>query len=147
MGDDPRAACDPQGLALLHARCFTLPRPWSAAEFESLIALPGSFLLSEPQGFLLGRAVADEAELLTIAVAPEARRGGVGRRLIAFFAGRAQAMGAATAFLEVAADNLAARRLYSVTGWVEAGTRRRYYGPATDAIVMRLTLRATQEGG
>ncbi|TJZ90460.1 GNAT family N-acetyltransferase [Paracoccus gahaiensis] len=143
LGPDPSA----QALALLHARCFTRPRPWSAAEFDSLIALPGCFLLTLPQGFLLGRTVADEAELLTLAVAPEARRAGLGRRLIASFAGRARQMGAATAFLEVAADNPAARGLYAGTGWVEAGTRRRYYGPATDAIVMRLTLRATQEGG
>ena len=56
-------------------------------------------------------------------------------------------MEAEEAFLEVAHDNLAARRLYQATGWLEAGVRRRYYGPATDAIVMRLTLRATQEGG
>lgn len=137
----------PEALAALHARCFTRPRPWSAAEFGDLLATRGVFLLTAPHGFLLGRSIAGEAELLTLAVDPQARRAGTGRALVAGFAGRAAETGAGTAFLEVAADNLAARRLYQVTGWLEAGVRRRYYGPATDAIVMRLTLRATQEGG
>lgn len=137
----------PDALAALHLRCFERPRPWSADEFASLLAARGVFLLGAPDGFLMGRVIADEAELLTLAVAPEARRTGTGRGLIATFAGRAAGMGAQQAFLEVADDNLAARALYRATGWLEAGVRRRYYGPATDAIVMRLTLRATQEGG
>ncbi|WP_405403047.1 GNAT family N-acetyltransferase [Paracoccus sp. Ld10] len=137
----------PNDLAALHARCFRNPRPWSADEFTGLLTSSGTFLLEAPQGFLMGRAIAGEAELLTVAVAPEARQAGTGRALVAAFAGRAASMGAEDAFLEVAHDNLAARALYSATGWLESGVRRRYYGPATDAIVMRLTLRATQEGG
>ncbi|RJK97379.1 GNAT family N-acetyltransferase [Paracoccus aestuarii] len=138
----------PEALAALHARCFTLPPPWPATAFAAMLDMPGVFLLTEGRdAFLLGRALAGEAELLTLAVAPEARRGGVGRRLTAAFAGRAARMGADQAFLEVACDNLAARALYSAQGWLEAGRRRRYYGPATDAIVMRLTLRVIQEGG
>lgn len=137
----------PEDLAALHARCFDTPRPWSAHEFASLLEGRGTFLLEAPQGFLMGRAIAGEAELLTVAVDPKARRAGTGRALVAAFAGKAAAMEAEEAFLEVAHDNLAARRLYQATGWLEAGVRRRYYGPATDAIVMRLTLRATQEGG
>lgn len=137
----------PEDLAALHARCFDTPRPWSAHEFASLLEGRGTFLLEAPQGFLMGRAIAGEAELLTVAVDPKARRAGTGRALVAAFAGKAAAMEAEEAFLEVAHDNLAARRLYQAKGWLEAGVRRRYYGPATDAIVMRLTLRATQEGG
>ncbi|MDN5568809.1 MAG: GNAT family N-acetyltransferase, partial [Paracoccus sp. (in: a-proteobacteria)] len=107
----------------------------------------GCFLLEQDHGFLLGRALAGEAELLTLAVAPSARRKGTGRQLVARFASTAQGMGATDAFLEVASDNLAARALYSDLGWLEAGVRRGYYGPRTDAIVMCLTLRADQEGG
>nr|WP_131577973.1 GNAT family N-acetyltransferase [Paracoccus nototheniae] len=147
MTPSPLSPDDLQTLADLHARCFTRPRPWTAREFADLLDLRGCFLQRLPQGFLLGRAIAGEAELLTVAVAPEARRAGLGLQLIAQFAGTAAAMGADTAFLEVASDNLAARRLYSSTGWVEAGLRRRYYGPAADALILRLTLRATQEGG
>ena len=54
----------PEALAALHARCFPAhPRPWSAAEFSDLIGNRLNFLLIRPQGFLLGRVVADEAEL------------------------------------------------------------------------------------
>ncbi len=96
---------------------------------------------------MLGRVVAGEAEMLTLAVPPEARRRGRGRALAAAFAGRAADLGAAEAFLEVARENVAARALYAGAGWVEAGVRPRYYGPASDAIVMRLTLRAIEQGG
>lgn len=137
----------PDQLADLHARCFTLPRSWSSAEFADLLASPHAFLLTRPHGFLLGRTVADEAELLTLAVAPEARRQGIARDLLAEFAATSRARGATRAFLEVAADNAPARALYRATGWREAGRRRRYYAPDLDAIVMDLPLDGPQEGG
>lgn len=138
---------DAEALAALHARCFGQPRPWSASEFASILPARGVFLTGDAQGFVLGRVVAGEAEMLTLAVPPEARRRGRGRALVAAFAGTAVDLGAAEAFLEVARENVAARALYAGAGWVEAGVRPRYYGPASDAIVMRLTLRATQQGG
>lgn len=137
----------PGDLAAIHARCFIRPRPWAAAEFASLLQSPHAFLLSRPDGFLLGRAIADEAELLTLAVAPEARRRGMARDLVAAFAATSRARGAARAFLEVAADNLAAQALYRGAGWHDAGRRRRYYGPDLDAVVMTLPLGPGQEGG
>ena len=130
----------PADLAALHARCFTVPRPWSAAEFDDLIHAPGCFLLLRPQAFLLGRAIAGEAELMTLAVAPESRRQGLGQALVEGFAAASRDRGASQAFLEVAADNVPAIALYHAAGWVRAGLRRRYYGATTDAIVMRLGL-------
>lgn len=128
-------------LATLHAACFpNAPRAWSAAEFDDVLSMQGSFLLNRPDGFLIGRTVADEAELLTLAVSPEARRRGIGRKLTGDFAATSRARGAATAFLEVAVDNKAARALYASLGWQEAGHRRRYYGPDLDALVLRLGL-------
>ncbi len=136
----------PDDLASLHAQCFDdAPRPWSAREFHDLLALPHSFLLTRPQGFLLGRVIADEAELLTLAVAPAARRQGVARDLTADFAATSQRRGAAAAFLEVAADNTAARALYDTLGWQDAGVRRNYYRPGRDAVVMRLDLPPAQK--
>lgn len=142
----------PEALAALHARCFTTPRPWSAGEFAQLLDSPRCFLLTRPQdgppntplGFLLGRVIADEAELLTLAVAPEARRAGLGRDLTREFAATSRARGATGAFLEVAADNRAARALYAGLGWREAGRRRGYYGPGRDALVLSLALAADQ---
>jgi len=135
----------PATLAALHARCFQTPRPWSEAEFETLLADPLVFLLVEGDaGLLLGRAVAGEAELLTIAVAPEARQRGLGRRLVSRFLYQARLRGSDRAFLEVAEDNLAARTLYARAGFSPAGRRRGYYrnsaGDAVDALVLRRML-------
>jgi ribosomal-protein-alanine N-acetyltransferase len=137
----------PAGLAALHARAFITPRPWSEAEFAALLTDPLAFLLVEGDAaFLLGRAVAGEAELLTIAVTPEARRLGLGRKLVGRFIYQARLRGAESAFLEVAEDNAAARRLYLAAGFSETGRRRGYYrtpdGRAVDALVM---VRSLQE--
>ncbi|MDT8856573.1 GNAT family N-acetyltransferase [Paracoccaceae bacterium Fryx2] len=130
----------PEALAGLHAACFTTPRPWSAAEFSGLLADPQVFLIVETDGFLLGRAVMDEAEVLTLAVASVARRQGFGARLVAGFLAQAAARGAGRAFLEVAADNAAAIALYARLGFVQAGRRRRYFrtpaGDSVDALVL-----------
>jgi len=127
-------------MARLHALAIVTPRPWSAAEIAALLAGPHVFAINETHGFLLGRAVAGEAEVLTLAVAPDARRQGVGGRLLAGFVTEAVARGAHRAFLEVAADNTAAIGLYRRAGFVTAGVRRRYYrsadGRAVDALVM-----------
>ena len=136
----------PAAMAALHARCFTTPRPWTAAEFAALLAEPPVFATLAETGFALGRVVADEAELLTIAVAPEARRQGEGRALLDGFLRTALARGAETAFLEVAADNAAALALYRRSGFSEAGRRRGYYhspgNPPVDALVMVKSLAA-----
>lgn len=133
----------PEALAALHARCFPFPghpRPWSADEFAGLLGNRLNFLLIRPGGFLLGRSVADEAELLTLAVAPEARRAGLGRALLAEFDQTSTARGAREAFLEVASVNAPAIALYASAGWERAGLRRDYYAPGIDAIVMRRAL-------
>ncbi len=131
----------PADLAALHARCFRTPPPWSAADFATFVADPLAFLLVEGDaGFLLGRAVAGEAELLTLAVAPESRRLGLGRRLVARFVYQAQLRQAQRAFLEVSAENPAAIALYDSAGFRAEGRRRGYYatpqGARIDALVM-----------
>ena len=128
-------------LAAIHAASFTTPAPWSADQIAATLAAPGAFLLTAPQGFLIGRVIADEAELLTLAVAPAARRQGSGAVLVARFARAAAERGAATAFLEVAADNTAAQALYAGAGWQRAGLRRGYYrrpdgAAALDALIL-----------
>lgn len=135
----------PEALALLHAAVFAVPRPWSAAEFASFLNDGLSFLLVEDGGFLLGRAVAGEAELLTLAVAPDRQRQGMGRRLVAGFLAEARRRGADQAFLEVAANNAPAITLYQGVGFVEAGKRRGYYAAADgrriDALVFTQPLK------
>lgn len=127
-------------LARLHALAFVTPRPWSADEIAALLDSPQVWALTCPQGFLLGRAVADEAEVLTLAVAPDARRQGIGARLLTRFLAEATARGAARVYLEVAADNTPAIGLYRSAGFTTAGHRRGYYrsssGQAVDALVL-----------
>ncbi len=141
----------PDALAALHARCFQTPPPYSAADFARFAADPLAFLLVEGDaGFLLGRAVAGEAELLTVAVAPEARRLGTGRTLLARFLYQARVRGAERAFLEVSALNVAAIALYESAGFERAGLRRNYYlapdGARIDALVLARNLTATPPG-
>jgi len=131
---------DAAALADLHRASFTTPRPWSEAEIAELLHSPHVFALTEPQGFLMARVIADEAEILTLAVAPAARRTGIGARLLAAFLTTARSRGAATAFLEVAADNSAALALYARADFVQTGRRRDYYhapdGTVMDAAVL-----------
>lgn len=130
----------PAEMAALHARSFSTPRPWSEAEITELLASPLVFALTRPGAFLLGRVVAGEAELLTIAVHPDQRRSGLGGALVDAFVTEARARGGESAFLEVAASNTAARALYANCGFGPAGRRRGYYhrpdGTSEDALVL-----------
>ena len=135
----------PEALARLHAAAFAgTDRPWSAAEFASLLAQPGALLLGDGRAILLGRLAADEAELLTLATDPAHRRQGLAAALLARFEAEARAGGAARAFLEVAEDNPPARALYARAGYAEVGRRPRYYaraqGPAVAALILARAL-------
>lgn len=134
-----------EALAAIHAEAFETP--WDAASLSALLASPGVFVVAEADGFILIRVVADEAEVLTLAVRPSARRGGLGARLVEAAVVRAAALGAERMFLEVAEDNAAARALYARTGFHEAGHRRGYYaradGSREDALVLALNFAAT----
>jgi ribosomal-protein-alanine N-acetyltransferase len=130
----------PAEMAALHARSFTTPRPWSEAEITALLASPLVFALTRPGAFLLGRVVAGEAELLTVAVDPDQRRAGLGGALVGAFLTEAVARGGESAFLEVAEGNTSARALYTACGFAPAGRRRDYYhrpdGASEDALIL-----------
>lgn len=132
-------------LAALHARAFD--KPWSGPDIAKLLDNRAAFALvsrdTEMRGFVIAWAAVGEAEILTIAVVPEARRKGVGASLVTAAGVAALVRGAASMHLEVAEDNAAARALYAKLGYEEAGRRHAYYageGGAVDAIVMRRTL-------
>ena len=134
-----------EALAALHAEAFDTP--WDAASLSALLASPGVFAVEQPDGFILIRVVADEAEILTLAVRPAARRSGLGGRLVEAAVVRAAALGAERMFLEVAEDNVAARALYARAGFHQAGRRRSYYarsdGSREDALILALNFAAT----
>lgn len=134
----------PAALSALHHSVFTTPRPWSEAEIADLLTGTGVFWLGDARGFVMGRSVAGEAEVLTLAVAPTLRRQGIARALMHGFADQAVMTGAETAFLEVAEDNSAAVALYLSLGYTQAGRRRAYFetpqGKHIDALVMTKSL-------
>ncbi|MCP5072055.1 MAG: GNAT family N-acetyltransferase [Rhodobacteraceae bacterium] len=135
----------PARLAEIHAACFGVPRPWSQAEFADLLTLPDIFLCEAKSGFAVGRIAASEAELLTLAVLPEAQRKGIGSALLADFETTAKQRGAEDLFLEVAADNYAAIYVYEAAGFVICGKRKDYYqspkGPKISAVIYKKQIR------
>jgi ribosomal-protein-alanine N-acetyltransferase len=133
-----RAAFEPMG-----------ERGWTRQDLAGLLSSPGAagFLLTQDGadiGMAVCRIAGDEAELLSVAVGPGHRRRGGGRRLLAAVIGHARAGGATVLFLEVGADNPAARTLYASLGFAVVGKRAGYYpragGAAADAFIMRLNL-------
>ena len=143
----PLGAEDAERLAALHAAAFD--RPWDAGAFGELFASPGVGALGVDgddglEGLILLRAIAGEAEILTLAVRPSRRRQGLGRVLVEAAAGTAAGLGADVLWLEVAADHAAALALYAAAGFALAGRRPGYYsrldGPAQAALVMRRAL-------
>lgn len=142
------ATCaDAASLARLHAASFDAP--WDIDEIAALLDAPGGLGLvvhdaGEDTGFLLARTVADEAEILTVAVLPHRRKLGTGRALLEAAVVAVRTAGAASLYLEVAVHNVAALALYEKAGFVRAGLRPRYYarpdGEAADALVLRLPL-------
>jgi ribosomal-protein-alanine N-acetyltransferase len=148
LAASPEAA--PTVAALEHAAATD---PWhepptSTAGWRGLLVMPGAFTLvaagaEGPAGYAYARVAVDEAELLAIGVVPSARRRGIGRALLAGVAAQARRRGARRLFLEVAAPNAAARRLYADAGFVEVGRRPDYYrgdSGRVAALVMRLAL-------
>jgi len=144
---------DAVALAAAHALAFETP--WPPEAFTGLLATPGVFALAAVDqavvGLILMRAIAGEAEVLTLAVAPAHQRRGAARALLAAGLDLAAAAGAESAFLEVAADNAGAIALYRAAGFEQAGRRAGYYarqaGPAIDALVLRRTLNRAAPSG
>jgi len=145
----PVRLADAPALAVIHAKGFE--RGWDTTEFERLLtdrtviahaARPGG--RGVPTGFCLSRILMDEAEILTVAVAPSARGRGLGKIILKAHFGMVAAQGAKAIFLEVAEDNVPAVRLYRSFGFADIGQRKGYYArkggePAT-ALVMRRAL-------
>ena len=139
----PFDAADTAPLASLHALSFA--KSWDAAAIAALLATPGAFAFHHSHGFVLARVAGEEAEILTLAVAPEKRGQGLGGALLRAAIIKAQELGAQTLFLEVGADNPSALALYARLGFTKVGMRKGYYASASggaDALVLRLPLPA-----
>lgn len=134
--------------ARLHGDGFG--RPWDEDEFAALLAQETVFGFAarqegrrgaKPDGFVLARLAAGEAEILTIAVTGPRRRKGIGRALMEAVLRHLHAERAEALFLEVGEHNRAAIALYRRLGFGEVGRRSSYYGGEGSALVMRRDLR------
>jgi len=135
---------DAAAIAALHAASFH--RGWSEQEVEQLLidrqviahrAVAGTKLI----GFIMSRTAADEAEILSVAVAKSRRGHGVGRDLLSLHLRRLAGLGARAVFLEVDETNAPAIRLYDKAGFREVGRRPNYYPAANGKPAAALVLR------
>jgi [ribosomal protein S18]-alanine N-acetyltransferase len=136
-------------ITALHARLFD--PPWDRESIAGLIEHPAAaaFIaqVREPKataGFVIAQIAADEAEILSVGVAPEWQRRGIARQMIEGLVRAARRAEVKRLFLEVSADNAAAIRLYNGLGFTVVGRRKAYYrrpsGRPVDALVLALAL-------
>ena len=143
--------------AELHSTAFAYS--WGEHEFERLISASNAVgdAALDPRrknlvGFILSRVAADEAEVLTVVVAPSHRKRGIGRQLVESHLRRLRNMKVRALFLEVGETNVAAKKLYASLGFAEVGRRKNYYRTADPekqiaALVLRRDLDPSQRRG
>ncbi len=138
---------DSATLAQLHGASFH--RGWGEDEFEDMLSQRNTLahrlrIGRRIVGFVVSRTAADEAEILSIAIAPGHRGRGLSRDLLLTHLGHLAGRGIATVFLEVEENNQPARRLYERAGFTVVGRRERYYrqpdGEQLNALLMRRDL-------
>ena len=128
-------------MSLIHSLAFPPGEGWGSDAFALQLELPGAFgFLSADGGLILARVAADEAEILTVAVTPDARGRGLGRSLLEHAMHAAAGRGAGSLVLEVSVANPAALALYAAAGFGTVGRRPRYYPGGADALIQRRML-------
>jgi ribosomal-protein-alanine N-acetyltransferase len=142
------AAGDAAAIAALHAASFR--RGWSEEEVERLlidrhVVAHRAALAGRLGGFIISRQAADEAEILSLAVARNRQGRGLARGLLALHLRRLAGLSARAVFLEVDEHNIPAIRLYRRAGFHEVARRPNYYPaeagePAATALVLRRDL-------
>lgn len=121
----------------LHRACFP-DKPWSAQDFADL-KKSGCDIIASQNGFIVWRVVADEAEIITIGVHPDARKSGIASAMLALVENDVKKRGGEKIFLEVAENNTPARKLYERNGYTAISVRPKYYD-GIDAIIMEKKL-------
>jgi [ribosomal protein S18]-alanine N-acetyltransferase len=144
---EPASLRDAAVLANIHSASFH--RGWGESEFERML-MERNTLVHRLRigrkiiGFSVSRMAADEAEILSIAVAEKHRGRGLSNNLLLTHLGHLAGRGVRAVFLEVEENNQPARRLYQRAGFTVVGRRERYYrqngGEPLNALLMRRDL-------
>jgi len=144
---EPASLRDVPAFARIHGASFH--RGWGEGEFERMLAERNTLVHRLRMGrkiigFSVSRIAADEAEILSIAVAESHRGRGLSGNLLLTHLGHLAGRAVKTVFLEVEENNQPARRLYERAGFAVVGRRERYYrqvgGEPMDALLMRRDL-------
>ena len=137
----PMEERDVSTVAALEQACFS--DPWSDSSVRSELSNPLSLWLvaeksGEVAGYIGSQSVLDAADMMNVAVAQSARRGGIAEALIGSLIAQLDANGVRSLSLEVRVSNDAARALYEKLGFSEVGRRKNYYAkPKEDALILR----------
>lgn len=140
----PATRADLPALAELERGAFS--DPWTEVQLRDALGWAGAIAIVAENatgllGYVLGRVVVDQAEILSLATAARHRRRGIGRELLAAVVAAMVERGARSAWLEVRVSNQAARAMYQSAGFVVAGLRRDYYRqPLEDALILQREL-------
>lgn len=141
---EPMTARDIPAVHTLETVCFSMP--WEVDAYYGELANPSAiYLVAHLGDEIVGSGgmwvVADEAHVVTLATAPEHRRHGIGRQLLAALLQLAREHGVTTVTLEVRVSNTPAKALYAAFGFTTMAFRRQYYPDnGEDAAVMVLHL-------
>ena len=124
-------------LKKLYALCFPdRKHQWDEQDFADL-KKSGCEMIASQNSFVVWRVIDDEAEIISLGVAPVARRTGTASTLMQLVENDVKQMGVKTIFLEVDNANIPAIELYKKTGFSDVGIRPHYYENGHDAIIMK----------
>ncbi len=134
---------DAAAIAQLHAALFQ--RGWGEDEIyrllvDSSVIAHTTVTRRTMAGFILSRRAGDEAEILSLAIAPARRGRGLSRPLLDHHLRTLAGLGVRAVFLEVDEHNAPARRLYGKAGFHDVGRRQGYYEGGASALVLRRDL-------
>lgn len=115
-----------EDLALTHIAAFGEGKGWSATDFASFLADPSTLIEGDAQCFVVVRLAGPEAEILTLATHPSAQRQGRAFAVMTSALAHMVQVGVQEVFLEVSAENAAARGLYDRLGFAPYLTRQAY---------------------
>ena len=128
-------------VAQLEKICFSDPWSERSVAYELTNPLSAWFVAVEDGavlGYVGSQAVLDEADMMNIAVSPEARRRGIAQGLVEILVAALKEKEVRCLTLEVRASNDPAITLYHKLGFTQVGRRPNYYrNPKEDALILR----------
>ena len=126
-------------LATIHQEAFV--SGYSFEQMQASLNAANNYVIKHGDvGFILFQIVADECEIITIAVLPKFQGKGFARAMITEMLGVCSVMRVKKVFLEVSTKNTSAISLYKKFTFSEYNRRSKYYADGSDAILLQLML-------